>query len=607
MVDHNLSTLSHLMFKDASPLNTVKRIKELLNQHGIKTVEEWNESGVPYCYSMRVSVFGTTFGTNGKGITKEFAMASAYGELMERLQLGSVLKGDRQKDGSAYTYMQSNIFMPAKDLLARNAKWYTFYADEVERLTGVKLAANELLDQYCDKNGNVSVTPFYCVNTHTEEFLPTELLRTIYTSNGCAAGNTIEEALVQAISEIQERHISQYIMTEKIAVPDVSEDVLRSCETEYKIISFLREQGFKVIIKDCSLGKKFPVICAVLIDETTGKYHTHFGAYPNFRIALQRTLTETFQGRNIQKIARFDSFQHVDSGKFDLANLLNQLVRGESEKKPEFFLPAVNQDQELCGLTGTSNKELLLECLDLIVEQGYDILVRDYSCLGFDTYQVIVPGYSEIFTHRLVPDMNDLRYRRFAQPVLRNPSAASIEQIMGYMMDMLQMQKKKLKQKNFSAQANLPAQLSATEEQYLLDVTMASLNYTLGRNTEVLRYIEKILTGKSERDIEKLVCVKRYLTLQQNHYNEETIHSILNYFHRPMTVRWLYDMLAKKENLFDPFTLHCDMQCQPSCLLHGACLKKQTDVLVHLIQTRNGEMSQYDMIEKLQKLYPSVQ
>ena len=90
-MDLNLDTEETLRdadFKDEKPVATVCRIKQILQALGIETREQWFDSSVPYCYSLRVSVVGTTFGVNGKGLTREFALASGYGELMERLQLG---------------------------------------------------------------------------------------------------------------------------------------------------------------------------------------------------------------------------------------------------------------------------------------------------------------------------------------------------------------------------------------------------------------------------------------------------------------------------------------------------------------------------------------
>ena len=86
-------------FKDESPSKTVENIKSILASVDIETEESWFETNVPYCYALRVTVKGTTFGVNGKGLTKAFALASGYGELMERLQLGYIGSRNVQKDG----------------------------------------------------------------------------------------------------------------------------------------------------------------------------------------------------------------------------------------------------------------------------------------------------------------------------------------------------------------------------------------------------------------------------------------------------------------------------------------------------------------------------
>ena len=234
-------------FKDDSPLNTVKRVKDILKSYGIETVEKWTESGVPNCYSLRVSVFGTAFGVNGKGVNEEFALASGYGELMERLQLGRIFSAEQQKENSYESLHADDVTLPAKELLERNRKWYTIYTRLLKEQTGVELTEEELLAQYCDQDGLVKVVPFYCVNSDTVEYLPSELLGAVYSTNGSAAGNTMEEAVVQAISEVVERNCSARLRTEEIAVPDVPEEVLRSCEISYKIITFLREVAMPML------------------------------------------------------------------------------------------------------------------------------------------------------------------------------------------------------------------------------------------------------------------------------------------------------------------------------------------------------------------------
>src|SRR5690349_12678031 len=81
-----MSSISVRKYKDELPLNTINRIRNILNGLGILTVEKsWAHSADGF-YSVTVLIAGTTFSTNGKGTTYEYALASAYGELMERLQ-----------------------------------------------------------------------------------------------------------------------------------------------------------------------------------------------------------------------------------------------------------------------------------------------------------------------------------------------------------------------------------------------------------------------------------------------------------------------------------------------------------------------------------------
>ena len=586
-------------FKDDSPLNTVQRIKEILKSYGITTEERWTESGVPHCYSLRVSVCGTEFGTNGKGVTKDLALASAYGELVERLQFGRNLQTNNQKDGSLYADDPKGIYRSAQELLGRNKQWYSHYAKELEELTGKKFTEEALLKQYCDDQGNIPVTPFYCVNKQSHEYLPTELVNTVYGTNGCAAGNTVEEALVQAISEIVERTFCERILIEEISVPDIPEEVLRSCTVAYEIITFLRSQNYRVIVKDCSLGTKFPVVCVWLIDQNTGRYHTHFGAYPNFEIALQRTLTETFQGRSLQQIAKFINFTRRKAEGFALDKRIEQLVWGTVERSPEFFVDATADYLEHEKFSGKNNRELLKECVEFLSEQGYDVLVHDYSCLGFPTYQVIVPGYSEALTYRMDPEQKDAQYRRYTQRVLRDPSAATMEELMGFMMSLNQSRKEKTVPQTFSSQANLPARLSQSQEQYFLNAAMAHITYTLGRSAETVMCINKMLSESVEKDEEYLICIKRYLSLRADRYDESNIRTILEFFHNPETVRRLYAAISENKNPLDSFVVHCNMRCDDSCLMYGACKRERTEELSQLIRSKNQEMDNLNLEKQL--------
>lgn len=586
-----ISYSPHMAGKDAAPLDTVERIKKLLEENGIETEEKWGTSDVPYCYSLRIDIKGTSIGANGKGITREFALASGYGELIERMQLGLIWRNKLQIEGGASSCEAQSCLMPVNVLLESNPQRYDIYAKELKETTGVSVTGKELLLKYANSQGFVQATAFYNLRTQSVEYLPTALCKSVYVTSGGAAGNTMEEAMVQAFSEIVERRHKLRVVHEDHALPDIPEEVLRSSAIAYEIITFLRSNGYRVLVKDCSLGTDFPVVCVCLIDVNTGKYHTHFGAYPDFDIALQRTLTESFQGRNLRSVAKHENFFFKDELR-DLRYLLVELVKGTSEKSPRFFLHAPSQSgtgrKEPFGAT---NQERLKGCIAFFLEQGCDILVRDSSSLGFPTCQIIIPGYSEVLPQRMSEEYNDNRYSAYASRVLRNPVSAKLDDLMGLVLHISQ--SKRLKTDGlecFTTESGLPANLSSQEETYLLSTAMAYVSYTLGRYKDVITYLSHAISQSA--DTEYLICIKRYVALRINKYTTEDIIAILRQFHKPETVDLLFSCIAEKKNPLTHIVLQCDMHCSEKCALFGRCKKSYSDALVKLITEKAAGIDQ---------------
>ena len=69
-------------------MDTVKKIQSIIQNIGLETDVTWVESGIKDAYSNHISISHTSFGTNGKGTSKEYALASGYAELIERIQNG---------------------------------------------------------------------------------------------------------------------------------------------------------------------------------------------------------------------------------------------------------------------------------------------------------------------------------------------------------------------------------------------------------------------------------------------------------------------------------------------------------------------------------------
>ena len=79
--------------KDALPYESIEKFGQTLNSLGIECCVVQEESYKDHWYSNRIEIKGLpTIGTNGKGVTPEYTMASAMGEFFERLQCGMLVK-----------------------------------------------------------------------------------------------------------------------------------------------------------------------------------------------------------------------------------------------------------------------------------------------------------------------------------------------------------------------------------------------------------------------------------------------------------------------------------------------------------------------------------
>ena len=353
-------------------METVQWIRGILQDLGVTPVEHWIDSGVSGCYSLRVELAPLGIGQNGKGATAAYALASAYAELMERMQNDLLYTGQFDEE----TWQEEGFFFAPDELGAG------------------------------DQPEGISVPFFRLKEGDLVPFSVSEL-RSIYYTNGTCAGNTKEEALVQGLSELFERYANLTIVRERRTLPTISREYLqRYPDLMETILSIEQEGSFQVVVKDASLGMGFPVVSVLLIDHKKQSYLVRFGAHPIFEIALERTLTELLQGWNLKESDRMNrivwGFDRTDSP----VNLHNILKNGSGRFPASYFLADSSaKEPEFPDLRGKTNKELFRWATEKIWALGLDLFIRDVSFLGFPTYQIVVPGFSEIY------GPNDLRLR----------------------------------------------------------------------------------------------------------------------------------------------------------------------------------------------------
>ncbi|MBI9100164.1 MAG: YcaO-like family protein [Spirochaetaceae bacterium] len=289
-------------FKDRDPIETVNKLKDIFTSLNISVVEDWIDSGVNSCYSLRVQIEKTTLGQNGKGATSDFARASGYGELYERIANDLMYIGDYAPDAgkkSGFYYAPDEEYLTASDIVKNNPSYLNILTDkiikskEADRRNFAFLNPKESNDKnqlileavdewaflkpqgYDGKQDFIGL-PFYNITKEKTEVIPYSMLRSTYGTNGTCTGNTIDEALVQGLSEIYERYVNFYLITHKITPPDIPEEYLKTFPDLWKMIEDIHNKGaYKVIIKDCSLGIDYPVVAVILINRNTQTYRVN--------------------------------------------------------------------------------------------------------------------------------------------------------------------------------------------------------------------------------------------------------------------------------------------------------------------------------------------
>lgn len=428
-------------YKACDPFTTINRIRALLASCDLFTIEAHQLYAVPGVSCCRVmlgdsDVSDLNIGSNGKGLDPRYALASAYGEIMERLQ-NSILFPLRQLKFATKRFLETAPAVSGfRERLEREDLVLDFHygPDEVyldtdalvdacsDVLAGlIRISAADRQRAYLRQTfgqESVACLPYYSVFQKQVRLLPIKLIWNTCGTNGMCAGNTPEEALIQGISEVFERFASRSIYQQEIAPPTIPAEYFANTEILARIRRLEETSGIAATIKDCSLGLGLPVIGLLLVDRAANKYTFHVGADPCPITALERCLTEIYQGRPQDVQARFHSLPAC------------RAATGESgEKAPEQARRAAYYATTISGtgpwpesifsdtgtypFSGFSHPVSLSDAEDLaylaarVSELGRELLIRDVSSLGLPAYQVYIPGMSEtdfIFEETELPD-----------------------------------------------------------------------------------------------------------------------------------------------------------------------------------------------------------
>ncbi|MDH4317489.1 MAG: YcaO-like family protein [Desulfobulbaceae bacterium] len=289
------SCLKHYTYdqdKVCTPEETVSRFMERLREVNLDILKEVKriDNGrldVPVYFSVCGKDANHIIGTKkqmGKGSTPEQSRASACMELGERFSFFSFLKNKDNFVVGDYREMKEAGYpvLPIRYLLASVNDETTSPELLEELLTGLPMRwtwATKL------SGGGEVLVPFswfFAIN----EF------------NGPSAGNTYEEAILQGVSEIIERHVCAVVTRDRIRTPGIDPNSVTD-PVARELLDKFKRCGIEVYLNDFSLDTGIPTVGALAWDPATFPKKSEIvytaGTTPDPTKALIRALTEVAQ------------------------------------------------------------------------------------------------------------------------------------------------------------------------------------------------------------------------------------------------------------------------------------------------------------------------
>lgn len=395
---------TYIVGKDLPLEQTIANMSGILADLGMKIeIASWRNI-VPNVWSLHIrDAHSPMCFTNGKGATKEGALASALGEFIERLNCNFFYNdqfwGEDIANAAFVHYPDERWFKPGPK-------------DELP---------TEILDEYClkiyDRDGELRGSHLYDTNSGNTQrgicslpfvrqsdnevvYFPSNLIENLFLSNGMSAGNTLAEAQVQCLSEIFERAVKREILEGEMALPDVPQEVLAKYPGILAGIQALEEQGFPVLVKDASLGGEFPVMCVTLMNPRTGGVFASFGAHPSLEVALERSLTELLQGRSFEGLNDLPQPTFEGQAVTEPNNFVEHFIDSSGVVSWRFFSAKPDfefVEWDFSGQGENSNAEEAATLFGILEDMGKEVYMAVYEHIGAKACRILVPDYSEIY------------------------------------------------------------------------------------------------------------------------------------------------------------------------------------------------------------------
>ena len=341
---------------------------------------------------------GLSGGSFGKGSTAEQGEASALMEAIERYS--GIFQGDEIRVTRRFTdFPSGDAILPNDVLLFSDAQYLRDQASTTDPDEAPSTPAP------FDRSAKIEWSPVWSLRDERFKYLPTSLLYFFYRgpgqihadSNGCAAGNTLEEAIVQGFLELVERDayaIWWYnrLQRAEVDLGQFDDSYVRDLQTQ------LAETGRRLWVLDVTSDLGIPSFVAILHWMHNSQENIEFGSGAHFdtRIALLRALTELNQ---------FLSIGLMGGGTGEKSSLDGSTPLRLRDHP--FLTPSDNpavQPGFGSKFGRLDTREQVTACVRLAKREGLDFLVLDQTRPDIEVpvVRVIVPGMRH-FYRRFAP------------------------------------------------------------------------------------------------------------------------------------------------------------------------------------------------------------
>jgi bacteriocin biosynthesis cyclodehydratase domain-containing protein len=350
-------------------------------------------------YDLRFALLNLRGRSGGKGIRDIDAKVGAICEAIERYS--GVYRGDEEHTRSSFSNLRVPAKLPNELMLFGEAQfdsreqWNLLHTAGFHRVP-MRYCEEDVIDWTpawsLTRQVFVHVPSAYCYFGHPD--LQTRFFCSC-DSNGNAAGNTMEEAILQGLLELIERDAVAMWWYNRIRRAGISVGSLKD-EYVLRLVEFYAKSGRELWILDITSDLGIPVVAAVsrARDRRAEDIIVGFGAHPVAKVAALRAIAEVNQflpavaGKDENGQTRY-WFPEEEAIRW----WRSATIESEAYLSPDSALPAVSIDDMAqfapSGLNGT-----LAALVNRVQEYSLEVLVLDQTQPDIDlaVVKVMVPG-----------------------------------------------------------------------------------------------------------------------------------------------------------------------------------------------------------------------